>query len=158
MTDNYLGILTESLYKKIRVLDEIAKYNDEQKELLKSSDLSMEELDENMEKKDVLIHKLEDLDKGFESLYERIRVQLLNNKDAYKEQIKNIQNLISVITEKGVSIQAQEARNKQLIEEYFSRERHQISQGRKSSKAAYGYYKNMSNSNVVPPQFMDQKN
>lgn len=158
MTDNYLEILTESLRKKIAVLDEIAKYNNEQKEMLQKPDLSMEELDENMEQKDALIHKLVDLDKGFESLYERIRVELLNNKDAHKTQIKNIQDLISVVTEKGVSIQAQEARNKQLIEEYFARERRQISQGRKSSKAAYGYYKNMSNSNVVPPQFMDQKN
>ena len=158
MTDNYLEILIESLHKKIEVLDEIARYNNEQKELLKNSDLSMEKLDENMEQKDALIYKLQDLDKGFESLYERVREELLNNKDAHKTQIKNMQDLISVVTEKGVSVQAQEARNKQLIEEYFVRERRQISQGRKSSKAAYGYYKNMSNSNVVPPQFMDQKN
>lgn len=157
MIDNYLDILEDSLHKKIAVLDEIAEYNNKQEQLLKKETLSIEELDKNMEEKAILIQKVASLDDGFESVYEKIKEQLLNNKDSYETQIRNIQNLISVVTEKSVSIQGQEARNKQLIEGYFSRERNQLRQGRKASKAAYGYYKNMSNTNVVPPQFMDQK-
>lgn len=157
MIENYLKILEDSLLKKLAVLDEIIEYNDKQEMLLKSDEVSMEELDANMEQKDTLIQKLMKLDEGFESLYDKIREQLLNNKDLYKEQIKILQKLIATVTDKSVSVQAQEARNKKLIESYFAKEKIQIKQGRVASKVAYGYYKNMSNTNVVPPQIMDQK-
>ena len=157
MIDNYLGILEDSLHKKLDVLEEITAYNKQQEELLKRDTVSMEELDTNMEQKDVLIQKLTELDEGFEALYERIREQLLANKDAYKDQIRRIQGLISEVTEKGVSIKAQEARNKKLVEDYFIRERRELQKGRKASRTAYGSYKNMSGNNVIPPQFMDQK-
>lgn len=157
MIENYLGILENSLCKKLSVLDEIAVYNSAQEQLLKKEKLSLEELDENMKQKDALISKLTELDEGFESLYGRIKEQLQADRDVYREQIRRLQELISRVTEKSVSIQAQEARNKKLLEEYFAGERSQLRQGRKSSKAAYGYYKSMSNSNVIPSQFMDQK-
>ena len=157
MTGNYLEILEESLRKKSAVLDEIMKYNDAQEQLLKEKNFSLEELDANMDQKDILIQKLTELDEGFEVLYGRIRDQLAENKEAYKEQIKQMQELIAQITEKSVSVQAQEARNKKLIEDHFQKERSQLGQGKRASKAAYGYYKNMSNSNVVSSQFMDQK-
>ena len=83
--------------------------------------------------------------------------ELLDNKDSYKEQIRRIQVLITEITEKGVSIQVQEERNKKSIEAYFSKQRKQIKEGRVSSQRAYGYYKTISNSGLIPPQFMDQK-
>ena len=157
MIENYLGILEESLQKKSAVLDEIGEYNSAQEQLLKGESLSLEALDDNMEKKDALIQKLMDLDAGFESLYARISEQLLTNKDAYKAQIARLQQLIQQVTEKSVSIQAQEARNKKLVDDYFAKERNRLRQGRQSSKAAYGYYKSISNSNTVSPQFMDQK-
>lgn len=154
---NYLGILEESLQKKLKVLEEIIMYNQEQEKLLRKENTSLDELDENMSIKDELIQKVTALDEGFETLYERIKEQLLANKDAYKEQIQRLQQLISQVTEKGVSIQAQEARNKKLIEDYFKKERSEIRQNRQSSKAAYNYYKNVNNTNVVMPQMMDQK-
>lgn len=157
MIENYLNILEDSLLKKLAVLDEIIAYNNNQEALLKKDKVSMEELDANMAQKDELIQKVLELDEGFESLYDKIREQLLDNKDLYKNQIKKLQDLISAVTDKSVTVQAQEARNKKLIEDYFAREKSQIRQGRVASKAAYGYYKNMNNVNVVPPQIMDQK-
>lgn len=157
MIENYLEILEDSLKKKAAVLDEIAAYNDGQELLLKKDSISMEELDANMEEKDRLIQKLTGLDEGFETLYERIREQFLANKDAYKEQIKRIQGLISQVTDKSVSIQAQESRNKKLIEEYFAKEKSQIRQGRKASKTAYSYYKSMSNADDTSFSILDQK-
>lgn len=157
MIENYLEILEDSLVKKLAVLDEITEYNNEQEALLKREKVSMEELDANMEKKDELIQKLVKLDEGFEALYERVREQLLTDKDIYKEQIRRIQDLISKVTEKSVSVQAQESRNKKLIENYFIKEKSQIRQGRQASKTAFNYYKNMSNSNAIPPQILDQK-
>lgn len=157
MMDNYLGILEESLQKKLKVLEEIAVYNQEQEQLLRKESVSLEELDENMSHKDELIQKVTALDEGFETLYERIKEQILTHKDDYKEQIRKLKQLISQVTEKSVSIQAQEARNKKLIEDYFKRERSQLRQNRQSSKAAYNYYKSVNNTNVVMPQMMDQK-
>ena len=121
--ENYLEILTDSLKKKSKVLDEIMRYNSDQENLLRQESISLEELDANMELKDGLIQKLVQLDDGFETLYERIKEQLLTQKDQYKAQIGQMQELISQITEKSVSIQAQEARNKGMIENYFARER-----------------------------------
>ena len=153
--ENYLEILTDSLKKKSKVLDEIMRYNSDQENLLRQVSISLEELDANMELKDGLIQKLVQLDDGFETLYERIKEKLLTQKDQYKAQIGQMQELISEITEKSVSIQAQEARNKGMIENYFARERGQLRQSRQVSKAAYGYYKSMSNG--VSSQLLDQK-
>lgn len=153
--ENYLEILTDSLKKKSKVLDEIMQYNSDQENLLRQESISLEELDANMELKDGLIQKLVQLDDGFETLYERIKEKLLTQKDQYKAQIGQMQELISGITEKSVSIQAQEARNKGMIENYFARERGQLRQSRQVSKAAYGYYKSMSNG--VSSQLLDQK-
>ena len=85
MTGNYLEILEESLRKKSAVLDEIMKYNDAQEQLLKEKNFSLEELDANMDQKDILIQKLTELDEGFETLYGRIRDQLAENKEAYRD-------------------------------------------------------------------------
>ena len=85
--ENYLEILTDSLKKKSKVLDEIMRYNSDQENLLRQESISLEELDANMELKDGLIQKLVQLDDGFETLYERIKEQLLTQKDQYKAQI-----------------------------------------------------------------------
>lgn len=157
MMDNYLEILEDSLKQKSVILDKITEYNGKQEALLKQEKMSLEDFDFYMEQKDELIEQLGRLDDGFETLYERIRQQLQDNKDAHKEQIGRLQRLITQVTEKSVSIQAQEARNKKLVEEYLTREKQQLGQERQTSKAAYDYYKSMSNSGAVMPQFMDQK-
>ncbi|MCH5270567.1 MAG: flagellar protein FliT [Lachnospiraceae bacterium] len=157
MMDNYLEILEDSLKQKSVILDKIMEYNGKQEALLKQEKMSLEDFDFYMDQKDELIEQLNRLDDGFETLYERIRQQLQENKDAHKEQIGRLQRLITQVTEKSVSIQAQETRNKKLVEEYLARERQQLGQDRQTSKAAYDYYKSMSNTGAVMPQFMDQK-
>lgn len=157
MMDNYLEILEDSLKQKSVILDKIMEYNGKQEALLKQEKMSLEDFDFYMDQKDELIEQLNRLDDGFETLYERIRQQLQENKDAHKEQIGRLQRLITQVTEKSVSIQAQEARNKKLVEEYLTREKQQLGQDRQTSKAAYDYYKSMSHTGAVMPQFMDQK-
>ena len=61
------------------------------------------------------------------------------------------------MTEKSVAIQAQEARNKNLAENYFAKAREDLKKNRKSSRAALDYYRNMNKMQVVSPQFMDKK-
>lgn len=157
MTQNYLTLLEESLQKKLQVMDEIQQYNLRQQEIFQADEVDMDRFDEYVEEKGNLIEKLNSLDNGFESLYAKVAKELDGNRDQYKDQIKRLQELVTQVTETSVTIQAQEARNKKLIEDFFQKTRENIRSGRKSSKAAYDYYKNMSKSSVVLPQFMDSK-
>lgn len=157
MTQNYLTLLEESLQKKLQVMDEIQQYNLRQQEIFQADEVDIDRFDEYVQEKGNLIDKLNSLDNGFESLYNKVAKELADNRDAYKDQIKRLQELVTQVTETSVTIQAQEARNKKLIEDFFQKTRESIRSGRKSSKAAYDYYKNMSKSSVVMPQFMDSK-
>lgn len=158
MTGNYLTLLEESLQKKLQVMAEIQQYNLKQREIFESDNVDMDHFDEYVEEKDALIEKLNALDNGFESLYAKVAKELEEGgREKYREQILHLKQLVTEVTESSVTIQAQEARNKKLIEDFFRREREGIRMGRKSSKAAYDYYKNMNRSSVVLPQFMDSK-
>jgi len=155
--ENQLTIMIESMDKKLAVMKEIQNYNEEQASVFQEGRADMDTFDRDVEKKDRLIEELMLLDSGFETMYEKLAEQLKNNKEQYATQIRTLQEKIKQVTSLSVTIQAQEQRNKALIEQYFAKEREGIRKGRKSSKAAYDYYKSMSQSNVVPAQFMDSK-
>ena len=157
MMENYLNILEESLHKKLEVLEKIESYNMQQNKIFSEEKASLDEFDEAIEEKGRLIEQLSRLDDGFESLYAKVSEELQGNKPKYAEQIKRMQELVKQVTEKSVSIQAQEARNKTLIEEYFAKEREGLRNNRKSSKAAFDYYQSMSRAATMTPQFMDSK-
>lgn len=156
--ENSLDVLAESLELKIDVLREIEEYNNSQREAFENETANMDAFDEAIERKAELIEKLEKLDEGFEALYERVADEVKGNKEKYADKIRGIQEKIALITELSVSVQASEARNKKLIENYFSRERKVIKNGRVGSRAAYDYYKNMSGMGAAGPHFMDSKN
>lgn len=141
--NNYLNILEESLRKKSEVLDKIQVYNDEQYKIFSAETVDMSKFDEAIEEKGRLIEELTKLDEGFESLYANIAVQLQAEKSKYAGQIKSLQDLIRQVTDKSMTVQASEARNKALIEAYFAKEKKQIKESRVNSKAAYGYYRNL---------------
>ncbi|MCM1568336.1 MAG: flagellar protein FliT [Roseburia sp.] len=156
--ENSLNILSESLDQKLLVLRDIQDYNAKQEEAFTKEQPDLESFDAAMEEKERLIERLTKLDDGFELLYQRLAVDLKDNKERYAVQIKELQSKIAKVTELGMTIQAQEARNKKLIEDYFAKERTGIRQGRMSSKAAYDYYKSMSGNGYGASRFMDSKN
>lgn len=156
--NNSLDVLSESLDQKIAVLKEIEKYNEEQKKAFETESIDMEQFDEAIEEKDRLIDQLSKLDDGFEALYARIAEELNGNRDKYADKIRELQNKITVITELSMTVQASEARNKKLIEQFFEIKKKNIRTGRVGSKAAYDYYKNMAGTNIPEAQFMDSKN
>lgn len=157
MTGNYLTLLEESLKRKLQVMAEVQAYNLRQQEIFQGEEAEIEKFDEYVAEKEVLIEKLNSLDNGFERLYEKVAEELNGNREQYAKQIKALQKLVTEVTDASVAIQAQEARNKKLIEEFFKKERDGIRMNRKTTKAALDYYKNMSKSSVVMPQFMDNK-
>ena len=157
MMENYLQVLEESLNKKVDVLKKIGQMNEEQERLFKEDVFSEKAFDEIIDRKGMLIDDLNKLDEGFENLYEHIRLQLLDGKEKYATQIAALQKLITKVTEMGASVQAQEARNKELADNYFLNRKKELKQGRQNSKPALNYYRNMNRSQVVQPQFMDKK-
>lgn len=157
MRGNYLTLLEESLRKKLEVMAEVQEYNQRQQEIFQAEKVDMDQFDEYVKEKGRLIDRINALDNGFEQLYANVAEELKDNREKYAEQIGTLQKLVVEVTDTSVAIQAQEARNKRLIEDYFKKERSGIKKGRQSSKAAIGYYKIMNKSTVVAPVFMDSK-
>lgn len=155
--ENYLSVLEDSLRKKLQILDELTTYTMEQQELLKAEELDYEAFDQLVEKKDPLVQMIMELDQGFETVYDRIKEQLLGHKEQYAVQIRTLQGLISELTDKSVKLQAMEQRNKSTVEQQFRKSREKIRQGRHNKQVVLNYYKNMNRSEYVPPQFLDDK-
>ena len=76
MTENYLQILTESLEKKLDVLDRISEVNKRQFEVSTKRPFDMEAYDAVMDEKATLIEELNHLDEGFTSTYELVREEV----------------------------------------------------------------------------------
>lgn len=155
--ESQLSILSESLDKKLQVLQKIIEYNKLQEQSFQSGTAKLEDFDEAVEQKGRLIEEISKLDQGFELLYARLAEELQGNREHYRAQIQTLQQKIARVTELSVTIQAQEQRNKKLVEEFFARERRNIRESRKASKVAYGYYKSMSGANYIQPQIYDSK-
>jgi flagellar biosynthesis/type III secretory pathway chaperone len=135
--------MLQSLKKKEKVLDEIIRLNDLQKEQLTVQERTVGEFDGTVEAKSACIEQLTQLDSGFEKLYAQVAEELEQNKEAYAVQIRQMQNRIRSITEKSVRIQAQEARNKDMMREKFSKVKKQAQSVRANSRAITGYYNSM---------------
>ncbi|SFQ39733.1 FlgN protein [Butyrivibrio proteoclasticus] len=154
-----LDMLEESLVKKIEVMKNIEEENEKQKTLLKNpNEVDVEAFDKILDDKGELIDRLLKLDDGFQSLFDRVKDEVGDNKEKYKDQIKRMQEYIQEITGMSASIEAAEHRNKKLAEEYFSSAREKMNFSRQTSAAAFNYYQTMNNYRDVPPQFMDNKN
>lgn len=157
MVSKYMDMLVDCLEKKNLILDNLIVLSKKQTELIQDENFSLSEFDKCVEEKGVLIDNILKLDSGFEGLYNKIGKTVAENPAEYKKQLSKMQTLITAITEKSVSIQAEEERNKAFIEKRFSREKNRIKSGRSQSKVAMDYYNNMNKLNHIESQFWDKK-
>lgn len=157
MEQNCAQILIQSLEKKQQVLDRIIGQNDKQERILKQETFNMDEFEATIDEQNRLIEELDKLDSGFESFYERVREDITAHKDKYRKEIAYMKELIQKITDKVVTVNAGNARNKLLAEQQFKKEKRQIQQSVSKTKAARNYYNSMNNLNQVAPQFYDNK-
>lgn len=157
MEQTYVDIMLQSLNKKLQVLDEIEVANIVQRQLLEDERSDADEFDKTVEDKARLIQQMEKLDSGFDKLYDRVKEELHSNKEAYSDQIRSMQQLIRQITDKSMVLQAQEARNKDLMTRKFAYVKDSAKAVRTNTKAANQYYRNMMQLNYVDPQFLDNK-
>lgn len=157
MIKSYLQILQDSLVKKLELLVKIEEKSLEQSKLLKNKDVDLSLIDFNMDEKAELIEEILALDEGFDSIFAKIRAQLLPHKEQYSSEIKVLQGLIEKVTEKSASIQAIEARNKAEMEVVFSNQKKTLQTKRNAMSVARDYYQNMNKVKHVSPQFLDRK-
>ena len=158
MSDNaYIRMLIESQEKKITLLDRALELDEEQLKLIKEDSPDMDALDKNLDEKGALVEELDKLDDGFEAVYAKVRDELINNKDAHRDEIKRLQELISEITEKSVKVQAAEERGKAEVESFLKARRSKIKGNKGSVKAANLYAVNMRKINKIDSFFVDKK-
>ena len=143
MPDTYIAIMLQSLKKKEQVLDEIIRLDDRQKDTLMDPECPFDVFDETVEAKSACIDQLNQLDSGFEKLYAQVAEELDQNREDYAKEIRDMQQCIRRVTDNSVKIQAQDARNKQLMKEKFSTVQKQATDVRKNSRAITGYYNSM---------------
>ncbi len=153
----YLDIMITSLKQKIKILEEISKQNQIQMSSVNADEIDYDKFDETIQAKEQLIIKLDELDTGFEQLYNRLKHDIVLFKHNYAEEIKEMQQLIKHITDLTMKVQVEESKNKEVIYNKTTIARKEIHQARQSNKAVANYYKNMSKLNVVDAQFMDSK-
>ena len=156
----YLKILIDALQKKENILEVIDVCVDEQEKCITSSQFSLEDYNSIMEKKGKLIEDMNKLDDGFTTVYARISPALKESPVDYTTQIRELQDKITLISDKIALIQAKEMRISTLIDRLVKSEK--IAKGTTvvSKVEAANKYKNVMNKNVVTPKsiFMDKKN
>lgn len=155
--NNYIEVLIQSLKKKNQVLDSIIRANHGQKEALEDPNLDPDDFDVIVEEKSALMDQLNQLDDGFEQIYARVREELQEHRENYKDEIHQMQELIRQMTDKSTAIQTQELRNKDLMSQKFASIKKQVREIRSSQKVVNQYYKNMMKTNYIDPQFTDSK-
>lgn len=157
MVEQELDLLTSNLNKKSVLLKEMSDVLERQLQLLDTSDMQMEELDLCMEKQGNLTEELESLNEEADSLYEYLQKADISAEVGNASKIAHIKELLTQITTDFDNLQEKEQSARQRLDALFQKERKNFGDGRRSSKAAFDYYRNMSGANVVPPQFMDWK-
>lgn len=153
----YLRMMSDILRKKEQHLQELLNLTKQQEHLLKDKEFSEAAFSELMDKKEIHIKKVLEFDSGFQAIYNRIEEELKQHRQDYREQVEELQTMITRVTELGVAIQALEQKNKTGMEAYLSERKHGIKQFKVSRQTADRYYKNMVGMKQGASYFMDEK-
>lgn len=153
----YVNILRESLERKKQYLDTILEYTVEQGKLAHAESFDENAFSRLVEGKEVLINNINEIDKGFTSVYDRVRSQVLDNPAEYADELKKIQQLIQQCIDLGMKIEACEQRNRGALEQALSSGLRNIRKVKQSKKIVNQYYRSMANGAVDDMVFYDKK-
>lgn len=157
MNKEYIDALKESLQKKIRILTETYDLCKMQSDIIAADNFDTDAFDRLVDDKDVCIEKIENLDKGFETVYDRIKDELSKNRSSYATDIKDMQTLIERVTDLSASIMALEERNRNGMSNALIKERKGYMDAKRSVNVAMNYYKNMNGLNIADYQYINKK-
>lgn len=157
MEKTYIRILKESLCRKKELLESLTKCNKRQEEILRQEVIDWKAFDEETIQKEKYIDELTRLDEGFDLIFAKVKEELVDHKEEYKEDILFMKKLIQTISDLSASLESGEYRNKAMIEQCFQKERSRINKKRVSAKVASVYYQNTKQINYVDPQMLDKR-
>ncbi len=153
----YVHILTDTLSKKNFLLDKLIQITEMQEKYITLTPPDMDNFESSLTDKEILIEEINELDEGFEKIYEHVKDEIISNKLNHKVAISELQNLIKQVTEKSAKLQTLEIRNKKSLEIFFANKKKEIKDFKKSSETASSYYKNMMNQQLDESYFLDKK-
>ena len=88
---NYMKILEESLDKKVTILQALLEATERQGALADAETFDLDEFQNTIEQKDVLLTRLTELDQGFEQVYQEVAMELKGRKEAFRDEIQRMQ-------------------------------------------------------------------
>lgn len=153
----YVNVLVTALKKKLSILEKMEQSILEQERILKQKKISIDEVNENEKEQEELLIELDKADQGFENVYNRVREEFAVNKYQYETEIKTMQGYIKKITDLTVKIQAQQIRNRQLMEVFFYTKKREVQKFHYNKRTTAQYHSHMANTNSGEAVFLDSK-
>lgn len=157
MEQNYMSVLIDTLEKKLDALKTILSLTQEQEVISRQDSYPEDEMERILNVKEIQISRLNSLDEGFQSVFDRIKSEVKKNPDAYKDEVEQLQNLIRRCTELGNEIMVLEQRNHERFQILFSKFNSQYSVSKTKASVAQNYFRTMNNSKILDPYFVDKK-
>lgn len=156
-TGTYVTIMQESLLRKKKYLEQVLSLTEEQERVAKEKKFDERVFGDIIDNKDVLINNINEIDKGFTSVYDRVRAEVLANQDLYHDELVEMQKLIKECVDLGMRIEVLEERNRATLEQVFAVGFKGIKQVKQSKQVVNKYYKSMSNGMVNDSILYDRK-
>lgn len=153
----YIQILIESQHQKKEILKSILKLTKEQSNLLEEKSFEPDDFTNIIQKKELLIKKLEVLDNGFQQLFEKVKDELTKNKYNYKNEIAELKETITTIADLSTELKLKEKVNKRKVETYLALKKKDVKEFKKSKQSIDNYQKNMNGQEDNPSFFFDTK-
>lgn len=155
---NYIKILIKTLENQNMVLKEMLEVTKEQTRLVELSNYDEELLEQTLNRKEVLIAKLNQFDDGFTSVYSHVRKEVKEKQNQYTQEVRRMQELIKKGTELGNAIKVQEERNRDKMIMMFSNQHKKYNTKKSVVSITSQYNKNMNRQDISSSYFLDKKN
>lgn len=157
MDENYVQILIDTINKKEETLRRILEITEEQEQISKAEVYDSDRMEKTLNDKEIQISRLNYLDEGFQSVYDRVSFKIRNHIEDYKDDILVLQDKIRVCTELGNAIHVLEERNRNRLGILFSKAKKEYSVSKNKANVAQNYFKTMNNSKIMDAYFVDKK-
>lgn len=145
----YIDMLVDILNKQISTLREVLDITKEQGIIAGEAVFDEERFDETLSHKDICIMKLNELDNGFVSVYDRVKKVIQETPGQYKAKIEELQELIRLCTDLGNEIQTLENRNKDKVARCFAGKKKEYNAKQTAATVANKYNTTMKNVNIM---------
>lgn len=154
---NEINILIDSLTKKKSILTEILEESQRQLEMVSLDSFNLEDFDVFVDRKSDLLEKNNLNDEGFDSIFQRIRNELVAQKVQYATEIALMQELIRANLDLGSDIHNIEQQIKNGLDAALRENKSRLTKEKLGGKAVMDYYKQANQMDYVSPAFLDQK-